>query len=64
MYYVYDKRADALMKMVAKPSLTRGGQFELLTEDQFLDRLAEKDRGLFVTDDDLSAGVATNEDGR
>lgn len=63
MYYVYDKKMDSLMRLMHPPSLKRGGQFELLTEDEFQKRLAEKERGLFVTDDDLSAGTS-NADGR
>lgn len=63
MFYVYDKKTDSLMKMMSAPSIKRGGQFELLTEDEFQKRLKEKERGLFVTDDDLSAG-ASDADGR
>lgn len=61
MYYVYDKKAGSLMTMMAPPSLKRGGQFELLTEDEFQKRLAESERGLFVADDDLSAGTSDDD---
>lgn len=61
MYYVYDKKMDSLMRMMSKPTITRGGPFELLTEDEFNKRLAEQERGLFVGDDDLSAGTSSDD---
>ena len=71
MYYIHDKKTGDLSRMMAKPYMEKGSQFEELTEEEFNAKLAEK-RGeakanaeLFAERDDLTEGVSEDngEDG-